>query len=210
MIRNGFRAYSVVQLFCALCAAIGCGQFLLKSLLPFVGAEGFLFLTRAGDFALSAHGVASGAVWQTVSYAFFHGSFIHLTLNLVALLMTGAALEGCLGRERMKWLLLFGIVGGAIGFLGSLALDPRLPSQLLCIGASGAVTACLGAVTALVPREKVTLWLVVVPIPLRAFWLLPLLLGLFICEAIWYPATTAYGAHLGGYVAGLFFVKTLK
>ncbi len=178
----------------------------MQSLLPLVGAGGFLFLTRPGDFALSAQGLAEGALWQPLTYAFFHGNFLHLTLNLVALLITGAALEEVLGRRQMGALLLFGSVGGAIGFLASLALDPRLPVSLQCIGASAAVTACLGAVTALVPREKVTLWIFFIPLPLRAIWLLPILLGLFICEALWFPQTTSYGAHLGGYVMGILFV----
>ncbi len=164
-----------------------------------------MFLTTSGNFALSAEALREGALWQPLTYAFFHGNFTHLTLNLIALLISGAALEAFLGRERMKGLLGIGIVGGAIGFLLSLALDSRLSVEMQCIGASAVVTACLGAVTALVPREKVTLWLIVIPVPLRAWWLLPLVGGLLICEAICFPETTAYGAHLGGYLAGILY-----
>ncbi len=210
MTRRFFRDCGAVQFFCALCAGIGCFQFLLQTLLPRLGARGFLFCTQPGELALSGAGLAGGALWQPLTYAAFHGNFTHLTLNVVALLITGGALEEHLGRGRMKWLLLFGIVGGAIGFLLSVAVDPRLPENLQCIGASAAVTACLGAVTALVPREKVTLWVAVVPLPVRAIWLLPIAVGLFVCEAIGFVETTSYGAHIGGYLAGMAFVWGLR
>ncbi len=156
-------------------------------------------------FGLKAGALGAGALWQPFSYVFLHGGWAHLAANLFGLWVTGSALEAALGARRVAWLFAFGAVAGACGFLATLAWDPRLPTGMACLGASAVVAACLGAATALEPRARVVLWVAVLPIPLRAIWLLPLVLGLATCEALWWPLTTAYGAHLGGFLAGLAF-----
>lgn len=154
-------------------------------------------------FALSADTLAAGALWQPLSYAFLHGSWLHLAANAFGLLVTGTALERLLGPAAFLRLALLSALSGALGFLLSLLLDPRLSPHMTCVGASGILAGCLGCAAALAPRTRLTLWVLVLPVPLRGWQLIPLLLLLLAAEAVLWPWTTAYGAHLGGFLAGL-------
>ncbi len=182
-----------------------------ETLLPLFGVKGFsLYSALASTLTLQAEALRSGALWTPLTYAWIHASPLHLLLNLFGLWITGRSLERLLGRNAMVSILLLGSVAGAIGFLVSLGLDPRLSGELRCMGASAVVTACIGVATALAPRERITLWILFVPIPLKAGGLLPVLLGLFAVEAVAFAQTTAYGAHLGGFLMGLLLAKILK
>lgn len=154
-------------------------------------------------FSLTAEGVRDGAFWQPVTYVFLHGSWLHLAANAFGLAVTGTALERLLGTAAFFRLALLTALAGALGFLLSLAFDPRLSVRMGCVGASAVLAGCLGAAATLSPRCRLTLWLLVVPIPVRAWQLVPLLLLLIAAEALWWPQTTAYGAHLGGFLAGM-------
>lgn len=156
-------------------------------------------------WALQAWALHAGAVWQPLTYAFVHGGWAHLLANLFGLALTGAALEAVLGARRLVRLFALGAAAGACGFLLTVLLDPRLPAAMACVGASACVAACLGAATTLAPRARVTLWVVAIPVPMRAIWLLPLFALFLVAEAWLWPGVTAYGAHLGGWLAGLLF-----
>lgn len=191
---------------CAACLAVWLAQTLAAGVGDLPGLNGVGADRALGAlFGLRAEAVRAGALWQPFSYAFLHGGWAHLAANLFGLWVTGSALEAVLGARRMVGLFALGAAAGACGFLGSLALDPRLSGGLACVGASAMVAACFGAATALAPRERVVLWVAVLPIPLRAFWLAPVFLLFTVCEAWWWPQVTAYGAHLGGWLAGLAF-----
>lgn len=155
--------------------------------------------------ALKADPLRLGAWWQPVSYAVVHGSLWHLGLNLFVLLLTGSTLERAVGSLRFLALAALAIPAGAVGFLLSLLLDPRLVPAAACVGASAISTALFGAIATLAPREKLTVWIICLPVPFRGAWLLPLLLLLIVAESLFLPGITAYGAHLGGWTAGLLF-----
>lgn len=154
-------------------------------------------------FALTAEGLREGALWQTVTYAFLHGSWLHLIANAFGLLVTGIALERLLGTAAVLRLFLLAALAGALGFLLSIGLDPRLNARMACVGASGILAGCLGAAATLAPCCRLTLWVLLLPFPVRAWQLIPLILLLIASEAAFWPLTTAYGAHLGGFLAGL-------
>lgn len=191
---------------CGACFVVWLVQWWAQGL-PAPGGAGSLSFAEAlrGLFGLDAAAVRRGALWQPVTYAFLHGSWAHVAANLFGLGLTGHALAAAVGARRFLWLFVLGAVAGALGFLLSAAFDPRIPSGTVCVGASAAVAACIGAATTLAPRSRVTLWVAVLPIPLRAGWLFPLFLLFFLCEAWLWPTATAYGAHFGGWVAGLSF-----
>lgn len=174
--------------------------------LPAPGAGGLSYAQALrGLFGLDATTVRQGALWQPLSYAFLHGSWAHAAANLFGLWLTGGALTKVVGTQRFLWLFALGTVAGAVGFLLSAALDPRIPAGTVCVGASAAVAACVGAATTLSPHARITLWVTFLPLPLRAGWLFPLFLAFFLCEAWLWPTATAYGAHLGGWLVGLLF-----
>ena len=120
---------------------------------PEGGESGFVRL-----FALSAEGLRMGAWWQPLTYAVLHGSWAHLLANVFGLAVTGACLEHVLGARRLMGVVAVGAAFGAVGFLASLALDARLSGGASCVGASACLAACLGAVTGLAPRARVTLF----------------------------------------------------
>lgn len=160
--------------------------------------------------ALQAGRMRNGAFWQPLSYALVHGPWWHVAINLFVLSVTGCTVERAIGSLRMAALILLAIPAGAVGFLLSCLLDPRLALGTACVGASALSTACFGTISLLAPREKVTLWLLFIPIPFRSGWLLPLV-GLLLCsEAICAPGLTAYGAHLGGWLLGLGFALAVR
>lgn len=188
------------------CVAVFCIQALSEGMavpgvIPFPGQT--LARTLQGTFGLSAQTLAQGAYWQPLTYAFLQGSVTHLLANLLGLWITGSALEPILGGRRMGWLFVLGVLAGAVGFLASLMVDARLAVGQACIGASAGVAAYLGCATLLSPKAKLVLWVVVFPIPLRAYMLLPLFILFSIAELLLWPQFTAYGAHLGGWLMGL-------
>ena len=208
---NSFRASATLTL-CGTLLAVGCVSWRLQSLT--FASLGFpdLSCTRSlqAIFGLDPAFLRAGALWQPFSYAFLHGSFLHLVLNVFALLITGIALEGVIGSRRFIRLFFWGAVAGAVGFLMSLWLDPRLPSGAICVGASGAIAACIGCVSFLAPRARATLWLTIIPVPIRAWWAIPVAVAVMACEAWFLPFSTAYGAHVGGWLAGAVYAFAVR
>ena len=164
------------------------------------GAEGLSFSAwLAQTFAFRS----GGAWWQPLTYGFLHGSWGHLAANLAGLTVTGLALSKALGGLRFWALALQGMAWGAVGFALSLACDARLGTVTVCMGASSALAATLGAASVLAFRKRVVAWVAFVPVRLRAAWLVPLFLVWCAVEAWGFPRETAYGAHLGGFLAGM-------
>lgn len=196
---------------CGTCFVVWLAQWWAQGL-PAPGGAGGLSFSEAlrGLFGLNAAAVRRGALWQPLTYAFLHGSWTHLVANLFGLGLTGYTLADAVGARRFLWLFALGAATGAIGFLLSAAFDPRLPAETVCVGASAVVAACIGAVTSLAPRRRVTLWVTVFPVQLRAGWLFPLFLLFVLCEAWLWPTATAYGAHFGGWVAGVLFGRLCR
>jgi len=95
------------------------------------------------------------AWWQTATHQFLHGSLFHLLSNLFFLAAFGLVLESRLGHLGF---LLFYAVGGAAAGLLQVGVSHLLASDGVtgpAIGASGAVSAVMGAVFALYPRANV-------------------------------------------------------
>lgn len=148
---------------------------------------------------------------------FMHGSWAHLLGNMLFLWIFGNNVEDALGHARY---LLFYLVGGfaatatqtfvTLGW-GS-ALDASIPN----VGASGAVSAILGAYLLLLPRAKVltVIFFVLREIPaiffLGIWFLFQLLDG---SAALVHPQEgggVAFFAHIGGFVFGFLLVKLVQ
>ena len=173
-------------------------------------------------FGLHAPLLARGFVWQVVTYLFLHGSWLHVTLNLLTVLLFGAGLEMEIGGRRF-WTVF--LVGGAIGGLGWVMCDAMQPAlaaafpgvaQALglrtqpgvygtCIGASGGVFALIGVYAALFPRRETVVLVLVFPVRMRARTLAVFLGLATIIEAVLLRSQIAYTAHLAGGFAGYFY-----
>lgn len=147
---------------------------------------------------------SDGERWlRLLSALFVHADWAHLLGNLVFLLIFGLPAERVMGPWR--FLLLF-LLGGA--FANLVAVLAIASPDRLVIGASGAVSALIGAYLALFPRARLG---VVLPLGLfLEFVRAPasLLIGIWALLQVVFayigPAfgAVAWSAHAGGFVFG--------
>ena len=150
--------------------------------------------------------VRDGSILRLFSGVFLHADWIHLLGNLIFLLIFGLPAERVMGGRR--FLVLF-LLGGAMANLGAvLAIDT--PDRVI-IGASGAVSAVIGAYLALFPGARLG---VVLPLGLfLQFVRVPafLLIGMWALLQLGFaysgPAfgAVAWPAHVAGFVFGVLF-----
>lgn len=136
--------------------------------------------------------------WQVLTYAFLHGSLLHLTLNMIGLISFGRELEMWWGTRRFLQFY-FGCVLTAA--LVQLAVTSSTGSLLPTVGASGGLYGLLLGFAVMFPKRRVLL--LIPPIPMPA-WLFALLFALL--ELVLGVTGTASGiahfAHLGGMLGG--------
>jgi membrane associated rhomboid family serine protease len=96
-------------------------------------------LVRAGANASDL--VARGEIWRLVTANLLHGSWLHLGMNLTALVSTGAVVERWLGRAGIIIVL---VGSGVAGQLSSAAVSWVLGAPRISVGLSGAVFGVLG------------------------------------------------------------------
>ena len=143
---------------------------------------------------------------------FLHGGWMHLIGNMLYLWIFGDNVEDSMGHGRF---VLFYLLCGVAAVLAQSLPDTH--SQVPMIGASGAISGVLGAYLLLYPHARV-----LVLIPLGFFTQivrLPagIVLGLwFVLQLVNSLATppggggVAFGAHIGGFIAGLALIPFFK
>ena len=143
---------------------------------------------------------------------FLHGGWMHLIGNMLYLWIFGDNVEDSMGHVRF---VVFYFLCGVAAVLAQ-AL-PDTGSQVPMIGASGAISGVLGAYLLLYPHARV---LVLIPlgfftqiVHLRAGIVLGLWFALQLFNSLLTPAGgggIAFGAHIGGFVAGLALIPLFK
>lgn len=136
-----------------------------------------------------------------------HAGFIHIFFNMLMLLFCGRPVEAILGTRGFAILYIVGAYAAAgVHYLAG-------PHQLQpMVGASGAISAVLGAYALLFGRNKVRVRNPAAATLLHALWLfaawtiLNLLVGLTIEVD---GARIAVAAHIGGFLAGLALARPL-
>ncbi|MEV5959350.1 rhomboid family intramembrane serine protease [Streptomyces sp. NPDC051987] len=133
---------------------------------------------------------------------FIHGSWVHLLGNMLFLFVFGAMTEERMGRVRFT---LFYVGCGYLALLGYAAANAT--SQQSLVGASGAISAVLGAFLYLFPRARVTSllpFLFFLPLRFPAWVVLPFWAALQWVALSQAPAGpgVAYLAHLVGFGLG--------
>lgn len=147
------------------------------------------------------------AILTPVSAAFLHGGIAHVALNMLMLLLIGKMVERVLGGPLYLVLYLLGAYGAALAEWGASPL-----SVTPVIGASGAISAIIGAYVVLFPNKQPKNWgpipaSVARPIHLLAAWAaLNLAIGFVAPDlglgiAIW--------SHIGGFCVGLVLARPL-
>jgi membrane associated rhomboid family serine protease len=140
-------------------------------------------------------------LWQFVSYAFLHGSWMHLIGNMYFLYLFGQTVNDRLGNVSYLCLYLAGAVFAGIGHMLFGKLVPVL-------GASGAVAAITGAYLVLFPRTLITVvyWFYIigtVEVSALIFIAFKLIIYDNFIEPSFAPSAVAYWAHAAGYAFGI-------
>jgi membrane associated rhomboid family serine protease len=148
---------------------------------------------------------APGAALSPATALFVHGSWVHLLGNMLFLHVFGAMTERRMGRVEFT---LFYTGCGYLALLGYAAANAQSSQSL--VGASGAISAVLGAFLYLFPRARVTSllpFLFFLPLRFPAWVVLP-----FWAALQWVAAGrasqgpgVAYLAHLVGFGLGLLY-----
>lgn len=145
-----------------------------------------------------------------LSYAFLHGSWLHLAGNMLFLWVFGDNVEDAMGHVKF---LIFFILCGIAGGLAYAIMTPDPPAPL--VGASGATSGVVAAYLMLHPKVKV--W-VLVTLLIKFPFQLPawIVLGAYV---VWNVimvlgdtavSQTAWWAHIGGLVAGAALTPLFK
>jgi membrane associated rhomboid family serine protease len=140
--------------------------------------------------------------WQLVSYAFLHGSVMHILLNMYALWLFGVGLENLWGSRRFAVYYFVCVIGAA---LTQLLVQNMTGQNTPTIGASGGVFGVLLAFGLFFPNQ--VLLLLIPPMPIKAKWFV-ILYGIveLVFGVTGTEAGVAHFAHLGGMLFGLIMI----
>ncbi len=156
--------------------------------------------------------------WTLLTSMFMHADIMHLFGNMLYLWVFGDNIEDALGHA--KYLVFYLLGGFAASFTHIASLYTALPTlgrvgfTIPSVGASGAISAVLGAYMLLYPRARIRtvvfyFLITIITIPAYyylGFWFLyQLMMGVFSLTGL--PSGIAFWAHIGGFAAGLIAVK---
>ena len=143
------------------------------------------------------------APWQLVTYAFLHGSMLHLLFNMFALYMFGTAIEQVFGSRRYLIYYAVCVVSAALAQL----LVAKLTGGFYpTVGASGGVFGLLLAYGLYFPNNRVMLLFPPIPLSARVFVLIYAALEL-VMGVTGAQSGVAHFAHLGGMVGGFIMLR---
>lgn len=157
------------------------------------------------DFGAVPAEITSGRNLHTLfTSMFMHGGWAHLLGNMLFLWIFGDNIEAIVGSRR--FLLLY-LLGGLLAHALHIFFYPD--SGIPTVGASGAISAIMGAYIVMFPTSKVKVLFFIIPFKVPAFIFLGIwiymqinsgLNSLNMAEA---NVGVAYWAHIGGFIYGL-------
>ena len=152
-------------------------------------------------------------LYQLVTYAFLHGSIMHILGNMFVLWMFGSQIEMDFGTRQFLEFYFWCVIGAAlitvaVAYFPGLSVDPRTAT----IGASGGIFGIYAAFGIIHGEQEIMLF----PLPFRmkAKYFVAILvlvtLALSLAQAGGSrSASIAYSAHLGGLLFGFIYLKFL-
>lgn len=165
----------------------------------------YVIQSRSNQFEASwllhPSAVKNGEVWKLVTFQFLHGGFFHLLINCLMIWFAGRQIEQTLGKPKFLSLyLIAGVLGGllqcALSWVGFLP-----PAGV--VGASAGVSGLIAAFAMLLwNRELTFLIMFIIPVTMRAKYLLLVLVVIDVAGLAAGGTGIAHGAHLGGVMWG--------
>jgi len=162
--------------------------------------EGYACVTHAGRHTL-----------HLLTSMFLHGSWVHLLGNMWFLWIFGKNVEDAMTRPRF---LAFYLLGGLAAAFAQVAAGPS--SGVPMVGASGAISAVMGAYLILYPTVRVytlvPIGIFLTSIALPAWSMLLYWAGIQLLSGVASIGDStgsgvAFWAHVGGFTAGMLLVK---
>jgi len=133
---------------------------------------------------------------------FIHSDIFHILMNMIIFLLIGIPFEQRVGSRRFATIYFTSGVAGAIFF--SIF---NWGSDVMLVGASGAIFGVFGAFAALYPRDRVVM---PIPFPIMFFVRMPVIVATIMFAALESLYTlsgvsdgVAHLAHIGGLVSGI-------
>ena len=181
-----------------------------------LGVEGYQNLLV--DFGAIPNEISNQEDLHTLlTSIFLHGGILHLAGNMLFLWLFADNIEATAGNLHF---VIFYFLGGLVASMAQIIVDPS--STLPTVGASGAISAVMGAYIVCFPKSKIKM---LVLIFFRSFYIPAILfLGFWFGQQIFSSFSVgtdsqeggvAWWAHIGGFVFGviyayLFFKKEPK
>ena len=189
---------------------VNCLVFIYQLLIPPASQEAFIFQFGAIPSEIIspfANLNLFPITWLTlITSMFMHGGLFHLGGNMLYLWIFGNNIEDRLGHIGF---VLFYLAGGIAAAFTHILMQPE--STVPMVGASGAISAVLGAYMLIFPRARVVvlIWFLVFIrfIRVPAFIVLGIWFVMQISGILQSPeAGIAWYAHIGGFAAGIVFI----
>jgi membrane associated rhomboid family serine protease len=190
-------------MFSYLLIAINVLIFLYQFFMPLDQQEAFVL-----KYGSIPNEILNGQDYFTIlTSMFLHGGWMHLIGNMLFLWVFADNIEATIGYPKF---LLFYFLGGVAATLTHAILSPE--SNIPCVGASGAISAVLGAYIVMFPKSHVKVLFVIMlstfSVPAIYFlgiWIVQQLIAGVGSLTVKTMDTTgvAYWAHIGGFVFGV-------
>jgi len=183
---------------------------ILKLILIFL-----LLFNISGSFILSYFAVPASLIqllyrlWTPITYMFLHEGFLHLFFNMLSLFWFGKIFLIYFSEKQLIGLYIFGGLVAALFYVAAFNIFPfyaPLIHNSLLLGASGSIMAIILATASRSPNMELQL-LFIGSVKLKYIAIVAVLTSFF-------GITSSNGggqlAHLGGALAGYFFVVSLR
>ena len=161
-------------------------------------------------FALWPADVVHGFVWQLLTFQFLHGGVFHLLINCAMLYIFGRPMEAALGRRGFLTLYL---LSGTVGGLAQIGLAYTFPHYFgfgPVVGASADIFGLVAAFATMYANQPITMLVAfILPVSMKAKYLLLVEVVIALLGLLNPGSGIAHGAHLGGMVLGVFFVRRM-
>ena len=167
------------------------------------------------QFHIPGLGITPIPVYLTlITSMFMHGGIAHLLGNMLYLWVFGDNIENSLGH--IKYLFFYLMVGVVASLTHVFSVYLFGQNDLLpVLGASGAISGVMGAYLRLFPYKKVKILFIIFIVRVPAFLVLGLWILLQVSDGVGMlggsqGTAIAYGAHIGGFLAGLLLIYKFK
>lgn len=147
--------------------------------------------------------------WTLITYMFLHQDILHILFNMLFLYWFGNFFYSLFTTRHLRGVYVLGGIMGAIFFIVSYHIFPKLllsVDYVSLIGASASILAIVTAVATRVPNQSVR-FLLIGSIKLKYVALIVILLDMLMISI---DNPGGHIAHLGGALAGYLFVKALS